>query len=151
MFVAEDLPDVALAVPERLSPRGMQRQTARNPTRPSSRAYPDYTSVSPTLSSDACWIASGGRRLLTLLSEPRSLSGGGPLREAIAAHLAIWRGLDCSPDQVVITSGAADGFDLVARAIWRAEDEVIVETPRLHPDARRPDPRRHPRPRPRRR
>ncbi|MFV0382477.1 PLP-dependent aminotransferase family protein [Paracoccus sp. (in: a-proteobacteria)] len=35
------------------------------------------------------------------------------LRIAIAAHLAAWRGLECVPEQVVITGGAWDGFDIL--------------------------------------
>ena len=40
-----------------------------------------------------------------------------PLRRAIAAHLGAWRGLDCQGEQVVITGGAWDGVDILARAL----------------------------------
>ncbi len=130
MFVAEALPDVALQSP---APKPARHAKADSP-KPYTTfqpGIPDYTLFPHAQFGrllDRIWRAPSAG----LLANPDPL-GWGPLREAIAAHLAIWRGLDCSPDQVVITSGAADGFDLVARAIWRAEDEVIVETPGYTP------------------
>jgi hypothetical protein len=46
-----------------------------------------------------------------------------PLREAIAAHIGITRGVQCSSEQIILTAGAQGAFDLVARvlldlAIW---------------------------------
>ncbi len=130
MFVAEDLPDVALQTPAPKPARGV-RAGRPDPYRTFQPGIPDYTLFPHAQFGrllDRIWRTPS----TDLLASPDAL-GWGPLREAIAAHLAIWRGLDCSPDQVVITSGAADGFDLVARAIWRAGDEVIVETPGYTP------------------
>jgi DNA-binding transcriptional MocR family regulator len=50
------------------------------------------------------------------------------LREAIAALLA-GRGTDCSPDDVLVTAGSQQGFDLMVRTLLRAGDAAVVERP----------------------
>lgn len=52
-----------------------------------------------------------------------------PLREAIADYLGKLRALDCGADQVMITSGAQQGLDLVARLLLDPGDEVWLEDP----------------------
>lgn len=52
-----------------------------------------------------------------------------PLREAIAAHLTAARGARCEPDQVLVTSGAQQALDLVARVVLDPGDQVWVEDP----------------------
>jgi len=52
-----------------------------------------------------------------------------PLREAIAAHLASARGVNCTPEQVVITSGAQQALDLTARIFISKGDTVLTEDP----------------------
>jgi GntR family transcriptional regulator/MocR family aminotransferase len=52
-----------------------------------------------------------------------------PLREAIALHLRLVRGLMCTAEQVVITSGTRHGADLTARILLDAGDAVAVEDP----------------------
>ncbi len=56
-------------------------------------------------------------------------AGYRPLREAIAAYLNTSRALQCSPDQVLITSGAQQGIDLAARVLLDPGDAVWVEDP----------------------
>ncbi|WP_138465938.1 PLP-dependent aminotransferase family protein [Poseidonocella sp. HB161398] len=55
--------------------------------------------------------------------------GWAPLRQAIAAHLAAWRGLDCDAGQIVVTSGAWDAFDLLRGAALQAGARIAVEDP----------------------
>lgn len=55
--------------------------------------------------------------------------GWAPLREAIAEHLGLWRGITCAPRQVVITSGAVEAIDLLARTAFRPGDGVLIEEP----------------------
>lgn len=55
--------------------------------------------------------------------------GWPPLRAAIADHLRDWRGLDCDPEQVVITSGLVEAVELVARATLPAGSKIAVEEP----------------------
>lgn len=52
-----------------------------------------------------------------------------PLRAAIAAHLAVWRGLDCAPRQVVITGGAWDAFDILRGAGVLRGNRLAMEDP----------------------
>lgn len=58
-----------------------------------------------------------------------------PLRRAIADHLVAWRHLPCEPQQVVITSGARESFEIVFRGVADAGRPVAVEDPcwpRIH-------------------
>lgn len=57
------------------------------------------------------------------------LSGYRPLRDAIAGYLGAVRGVHCSGENVVITSGAQQALDLVARTLIDPGDQVWVENP----------------------
>lgn len=50
-----------------------------------------------------------------------------PLREFVAGSLAARAGLDCDPDQILITSGSLQALDLVNRAMLRPGDTVVIE------------------------
>lgn len=63
-----------------------------------------------------------------LLAKPDPF-GWAPLRRAIATHLSDWRGVQCTPAQIVMTSGLVDAIELIARAALRAGDTVLVEEP----------------------
>ena len=52
-----------------------------------------------------------------------------PLREAIAAYLGAARGARCTAGQVVVTAGAQQGLDLVARVLVDPGDTVWLEDP----------------------
>ncbi len=51
------------------------------------------------------------------------------LREAVAQHLCASRGVTVEPGGVVVTSDAREGLDLLARALLRPGDRVVVEDP----------------------
>ncbi|HEX7121537.1 MAG TPA: PLP-dependent aminotransferase family protein [Gemmatimonadaceae bacterium] len=51
------------------------------------------------------------------------------LRDAIARHIAISRGVHASPDDVVITNGSQQAIDLIARVLLEPGDTVAVEDP----------------------
>ena len=55
--------------------------------------------------------------------------GGLGLREAIAAYLRSARGVRCEARQIVVTSGAQQGLDLMIRAAIHPGDPVWVEDP----------------------
>ena len=59
-----------------------------------------------------------------------------PLREAIAGHLAIVRGVKADPGQVMIVAGSQQALGLVAQAVTDPGDEAWVEDPG-YPGARR--------------
>jgi len=64
----------------------------------------------------------------SLLAKP-DLVGWGPLRRAIASHLNDWRGVQCAPSQIVITSGLVEAVELTTKAALAAGDTVMVEDP----------------------
>jgi GntR family transcriptional regulator/MocR family aminotransferase len=56
------------------------------------------------------------------------------LREAIAGHVAFVRAVVCQPDDLVITNGAQEGFDLLARLlVTPGVTQVAVEDPGYPP------------------
>lgn len=63
-----------------------------------------------------------------LLSYPPSAGHVG-LREAVAAHVARYRGVSCSPDQIVIVNGSQQGLNLLAQLLLDAGERVAVEDP----------------------
>ena len=55
------------------------------------------------------------------------------LRTAIADHIAEWRGVDASPDQILITAGSGDALEICIRALAHAGDRVALEDPGYQP------------------
>ena len=51
------------------------------------------------------------------------------LRREVAAHLAIARGIECSPSQIIITSGFAGGLGLALRALGLEGRRAWMEDP----------------------
>src|SRR4051812_27272797 len=66
---------------------------------------------------------------------PRSLYAHGnaagyqPLRRAIAAYVGASRGVHCSPEQIIVTSGAQHALDLIGRFLVATGDRVWMEDP----------------------
>lgn len=58
------------------------------------------------------------------------------LRAALAAYLGRARGVRCTPDQVVVTTGTQQAIDLISRLLVETGDTVVVEDP-CYPGARR--------------
>ena len=52
-----------------------------------------------------------------------------PLRRAIANYLATARAVDCTPDQVIIVSGAQQAISLAAYVLLDAGDPALIEDP----------------------
>lgn len=59
-------------------------------------------------------------------SDPRGLM---ELRSALASHVAIARGIECSPDQVIVTSGFRGGLAIALRAIGATGGQAWMEEP----------------------
>jgi GntR family transcriptional regulator/MocR family aminotransferase len=65
---------------------------------------------------------------------PQGNQGNYHLREAITKHIALTRAVICRPDDVLVTSGAQQAFDLLARAlVTRDETVVAIEDPGYPP------------------
>ena len=66
---------------------------------------------------------------------PRSLYGQGEalgyrqLRVAIAEYVGSARGVRCTPDQVLVVTGAQQGLDLISRILLNPGDHIWVEDP----------------------
>lgn len=86
----------------------------------------DSVPVDDLVSAAARVIAREGRSLATYGLNSGAL-GYRPLREFIAAKLARDAGIDCSPDEVLITSGSLQGLDLVNQVLLAPGDTVIME------------------------
>ena len=78
------------------------------------------------------WSRIAARRLRRL--SPSLLAyvdsrGWRPLRTELAAHLGSARGIKCSADEIVITSGTQQSLDLIARVVLDPGDRVWMEDP----------------------
>jgi GntR family transcriptional regulator/MocR family aminotransferase len=80
------------------------------------------------------------RRLLARPIRASKLAGayGDPaghpkLRAAIARYVAVNRGVNAEPDDVIVTNGAQQAFDLIARVLLVPRAHVVVEEPGYPP------------------
>jgi GntR family transcriptional regulator/MocR family aminotransferase len=118
-----------------LSRRGQLLVSASSTTEPVNRAsidlfhvgQPDVTSF--PYETWARLVARHARGSLQAVSLYQDAQGYAPLREAIAAHIGITRGVHCSPEQIIITAGAQGALDLVARVLLDPGDVVWIEEP----------------------
>ncbi len=55
--------------------------------------------------------------------------GWWPLRVQIAEHLRVWRGINCHPEQVVITSGASEAIQTIVDSLIEPDQSVALEEP----------------------
>lgn len=69
------------------------------------------------------------RQLPVNLYTYQDSAGYRPLREAIAAHVAVSRQVHCTPEQVMIVPGSQGALDLTARMLINAGDPVWLEDP----------------------
>jgi 2-aminoadipate transaminase len=52
-----------------------------------------------------------------------------PLREYIAERYFVKKGLQASPDEILITTGSQQGLDLIGKVFLNKEDRVVIERP----------------------
>jgi GntR family transcriptional regulator/MocR family aminotransferase len=74
-------------------------------------------------------VARHARRSLQTVSLYQNGQGYAPLRETIAAHIGITRGVHCSPEQIILTAGSQGALDLVGRVLLDPGDLAWVEDP----------------------
>ncbi|WP_343563503.1 MocR-like pyridoxine biosynthesis transcription factor PdxR [Kiloniella sp. b19] len=56
-------------------------------------------------------------------------AGNYSLRCEIARHIRSARGIDCEPEQIVVTSGVQQGLNLLAQVLTSPGDRILVENP----------------------
>lgn len=65
---------------------------------------------------------------------PQGNQGNFQLRRSIADHIALTRAVACSPEDVLVTSGAQQAFDLIAQALVKPSETVVaIEDPGYPP------------------
>jgi len=74
-------------------------------------------------------VARHARQSLQAVSFYQRVQGYAPLRQAIATHIGMTRGVHCSPEQIILTTGAQGALDLVARVLLDPGDPAWVEDP----------------------
>ena len=60
-------------------------------------------------------------------------AGHAGLRQAIAAHIGLSRGVQATADDIVVTNGTQQAVDLIARVLLAPGDQVAVEDPCYRP------------------
>jgi len=78
------------------------------------------------------WLLIAGRVIrkmdsVDLLNPP--VAGYRPLREAIASYVNVSRGISCSPEQIIITSGYKHSLALILHTLAKKSDKVVFEDP----------------------
>ncbi|GCE29565.1 GntR family transcriptional regulator [Dictyobacter alpinus] len=74
-------------------------------------------------------IARHARQSVRAFAHYQSPAGYFPLREAIAAHVGITRGVRCTPEQVIMTAGSQGALDLAARTLLNPGEAAWLENP----------------------
>jgi GntR family transcriptional regulator/MocR family aminotransferase len=149
-FVAHVLPDLLLTAPRPPQPKTAQPSRAESPrpflsararaqiavSQPPSDGQPARPFMPEAPALDAfpypLWsrLAVRRARRMPVTSFMYQSSGGyGPLREAIAAHIAVSRQVHCLPEQVMIVPGSQGALDLAVRLLIDAGDPVWLEDP----------------------
>lgn len=74
-------------------------------------------------------IARRARQSLHEVAHYQSPAGYFPLREAIATHISITRGVRCTPEQVILTAGSQGAIDLATRTLLNPGEAAWLENP----------------------
>jgi GntR family transcriptional regulator/MocR family aminotransferase len=74
-------------------------------------------------------LARGWKNVSTGSLDYGDPAGYAPLRQAIAEHISVSRGVRCSAAQVIVTSGAQQAFDMLFRILIDPGDRVWMEDP----------------------
>ncbi len=144
-FVVETLPDAWFMPAKRVSASGKRRLSAQLSERGSSLAKGLFPVAAPgpprpflpytpavDLFPRARWgqlMARQGRRSEARRFRDVDVRGYRPLREALAEHLRVSRGVRCDANRVLILSGVHQALDLAARLLLDQGDSVWMEDP----------------------
>jgi len=76
----------------------------------------------------------GLQRKPARFKSPQGNQGNHHLRNAIRSHISLTRAVACQADEIVVTSGAQQAFDLLARVLVSADKTIVaVEDPGYPP------------------
>ncbi len=121
---------IELEAPPAEPPAGAAEETAR-PPRPFKAGQPDMR-LFPYVQ----WAKAVSRVCRT---DPKAMLvgathlGNPALRRAVAQHVAEWRGIEASPQQVFITAGSGDALELCLHALAAPGDSIALEDPGYPP------------------
>jgi GntR family transcriptional regulator/MocR family aminotransferase len=152
-FVREGLPDDSLhTLSVRLGARSQEGSAPSTPSRPKSQAQRSPSVVHSTAPTGTAAFRTGipsldlfpvnlwakitarrwrgvvGRQAERLLGYGYPL-GYGPLRRALTDYVTLSRGVRCEPSQIIVTAGAQQALDLVARVLLRRGEAAWLEDP----------------------
>jgi GntR family transcriptional regulator/MocR family aminotransferase len=74
-------------------------------------------------------LARRARQSLASFAYYQPPAGFQPLREAIAAHIGITRGVRCTAEQIILTTGTQGALDLAVRTLLTPGEEAWLENP----------------------
>ena len=74
-------------------------------------------------------IAHRARQSLPEFAHYQPPAGYFPLREAIATHIGIARGVRCTPEQIIMTAGSQGAYDLAVRTLLSPGEAAWLEDP----------------------
>ncbi|HET9222736.1 MAG TPA: PLP-dependent aminotransferase family protein, partial [Roseiflexaceae bacterium] len=74
-------------------------------------------------------VARHARQSLHKLARYQPPTGYEPLRQAIATHIGITRGVRCTPEHIIITAGSQGALDLAVRTLLDPGDAAWIENP----------------------
>ena len=141
-YVTRELPDRFLGVAALAGSRRGSRPVAAAPVSPpSAETVPPgalvvkpFRPCVPSVAEFPVGLWERLRRRVLGRSGVRLLNYGSPagderLREQIALYLRDYRGVRCVAEQIIITAGAQQAFNLIGRALGRAGDGIWFEDP----------------------
>jgi GntR family transcriptional regulator / MocR family aminotransferase len=104
------------------------------PTRPEGQTGATFSGGEPGLDrfpyeTWARLIARRARQSLREFAHYQPPAGYYPLREAIAAHIGVTRGVRCSPEHIIMTSGSQGALDLAVRTLLNPGEAAWIENP----------------------
>jgi GntR family transcriptional regulator/MocR family aminotransferase len=122
------------AAPGRLSRRGFRLASVQIGAVPDYAGAPPFQTGTPALDDFPfeLWARISSRLLLSRPVELLAYGDPGgyrPLREALAAYLGSTRAVRCTPEQILVTAGAQQAMDLVARLLADPDDAAWIEEP----------------------
>lgn len=128
------------ALPFRLTAWSRRLPEAASVIEPAGAAQFDFRPGLPDLRTIPFdeWRRSAVRKLRTLRAQVGSYGdpgGDADLRAEVARYVARSRGVRCRPGDVIITSGAQQAFDLIARVLIEPGASVAFEEPGYAPAA----------------